>query len=445
MANLVDLDELALRCRDEQARQYIDEAVRCYKAGAYRSCIVSTWNAVVFDYLHKLRELEMSGDKNAQLILENFEVIRTGGDSKLKEALDFERNVLEVAASGFELLTPLEKIDLKRIQDDRNRCAHPSMQSPEAPYHPTAELARSHMRNAVEILLEKEPVQGKAAFARICAEIKSMYFPENKDDAINHFRSGPLNRARKGLLRSLLCGITISFLNEELENDERKRQIAAIGAIIEMHRGVSEEIFRADMPQIFRRTDDKKLLILLLYCRRISFAWDVLDAATKGRVSRYLATVEEINLVLAIAYAMDIPELKDMALTRITSIPAKELCKIIAAKPLREYIPFAIDHFSGAGSYRSAEFLGQSLILPLSSLYTNKDINDILLAVKGNGQIWDAGGMPEILLNLLGKTLLLQSETTPAWQDLLIFLKDKRVDDYFVLEKKMSEVGMWPV
>jgi len=60
MANLIDVDELTLRCRDEQARKYIDEAVRCYKAGAYRSCIVSTWNAVVFDYLHKLNELEMT-------------------------------------------------------------------------------------------------------------------------------------------------------------------------------------------------------------------------------------------------------------------------------------------------------------------------------------------------------------------------------------------------
>lgn len=54
----VDLDELVLRCRDEQARQYIAEAVACYRAGAFRACIVMTWTAVVFEYIHKLRELE---------------------------------------------------------------------------------------------------------------------------------------------------------------------------------------------------------------------------------------------------------------------------------------------------------------------------------------------------------------------------------------------------
>jgi hypothetical protein len=76
---LIDLDELVLRCRDEQARQYIEEAVACYKAGAYRSCIVSTWVAVVYDYIHKLRELEMTGDKNARRKIEEYEKIRAGG------------------------------------------------------------------------------------------------------------------------------------------------------------------------------------------------------------------------------------------------------------------------------------------------------------------------------------------------------------------------------
>jgi hypothetical protein len=43
---LADLDELILRCRSKQARQYIAEAVACYRAGAFRSCIVATWVVV---------------------------------------------------------------------------------------------------------------------------------------------------------------------------------------------------------------------------------------------------------------------------------------------------------------------------------------------------------------------------------------------------------------
>lgn len=62
---LADLDELILRCRTKEAKEYVTEAVACYRVGAFRSCIVATWVAVVFDFLNKLEELELTGDKQA--------------------------------------------------------------------------------------------------------------------------------------------------------------------------------------------------------------------------------------------------------------------------------------------------------------------------------------------------------------------------------------------
>ncbi len=73
---LIDLDELVLRCKDQEARKYIAEAVVCYKNGAYRACIVTTWIAVVYDFVYKLRQLELTGDKNAKLNFRNFENAR---------------------------------------------------------------------------------------------------------------------------------------------------------------------------------------------------------------------------------------------------------------------------------------------------------------------------------------------------------------------------------
>src|SRR4028118_107983 len=71
----IDLDELIVLCRDKLAKKIIQEAVACYRAGAYRSCIVATWNAIVFDFLHKLRELERSGNGEATNTLQYFENI----------------------------------------------------------------------------------------------------------------------------------------------------------------------------------------------------------------------------------------------------------------------------------------------------------------------------------------------------------------------------------
>ena len=158
----IDLDELILRCRDKLSRKFIQEAVSCYRAGAFRSCIVATWNAVVFDFLHKLRELELFGDPEAAKLLKEFDNLRSSG-KQYKELWQFESKIPEIALTKFELISTVEKADIERLLDDRSRCAHPSMTSLEEPFEATAELARYHLRSAVTHLLERPPVQGRVA------------------------------------------------------------------------------------------------------------------------------------------------------------------------------------------------------------------------------------------------------------------------------------------
>lgn len=62
---LADLDELLLKCRNSPSRVQIEEAIACYNAGAYRACIVTAWIAVVYDFLFKLNELELTGDADS--------------------------------------------------------------------------------------------------------------------------------------------------------------------------------------------------------------------------------------------------------------------------------------------------------------------------------------------------------------------------------------------
>lgn len=148
---LEDLDELTLRCRDQKARLYITEAVASYRAGAFRSAIVAAWIAVCFDVIEKFRELALAGDKEAEKQVQELDATRRSGD--LTHALKFERALLELARDKFELISPLEYIDLARLQADRNRCAHPSLTSDEQAYVPSAELARLHLHSAVTHLL----------------------------------------------------------------------------------------------------------------------------------------------------------------------------------------------------------------------------------------------------------------------------------------------------
>jgi hypothetical protein len=261
----IDLDELIVRCRDKQAKKFIKEAVACYKAGAYRSCIVATWNAVVFDFLHKLRELALLGDKEASQLLQQFEKLRT--EKKLKELWQFESDIRKKVLKPFELLSIVEMSDIERLFEDRSRCAHPSMTSLEEPFEATAELARYHLRSSVTHLLERPPVQGRAARDRIFEDIKSEYFPTDSELAIKYFEKSPLARARVSLIRDIIVGLTVNLLTENFPEEERMRQFSAIHAISRIYPEKAREILNEKLSDIIisKVTDDNwdKVIIYL--------------------------------------------------------------------------------------------------------------------------------------------------------------------------------------
>jgi len=256
---LHDLEELVLKCRDERGRAYIGEAVGCYRAGSYRAAIVATWIAVAFDIIDKLRELSLSGDKEAKRLTAEFETIRKSHDPA--RSLAFERKLLAIARDGFELISPLEYQDLERIQEDRHRCAHPSHTSDSEIFSPSAELARLHIRSAIEILLMHEPAQGKPALDGLLKEISSPYFPDNKKDAIKILEKGPLKRARPSLVRNLVIVIVKSMLVPEADFRLFWRLRAALQCAKSLQPDVWRKTLAADMTRLYRPLSSNDELI----------------------------------------------------------------------------------------------------------------------------------------------------------------------------------------
>lgn len=443
---LVDVDGLVLRCRDENARLYICEAVSCYKSGAYRACIVSTWNSVVFDFLHKLRELELTGDAKAKSILKRFEEIRVAGEARLKDALEFERDIINVALEDFELLTPIEAIDLERLRDDRNRCAHPSMLSDGVPYNPTAELARTHLRAAVEILLEKEPVQGKAAFARICDDIKSEYFPKQKTEAVVRLSEGPLKRARRPLIKNLIVGITKSILNEECGLSESKRQRTALAAIIEIHRGISEEVLKIELPKIVSALADDHLAMLIVFCKNITEAWEILPRSVQQKLLNYVTNQPSDNkLVMSLAGALYIDELKAAACSRVKDLPIESFALLVKGLPVPELVPLVIEMFQNVLSFRRAEYVIDNLVIPMSRFMRAGDVVKVLTAIASNSQIWDASGIQGSIVRFFEETQHVLDECKDDWIELLrsldvLYWDEDKSEWYKTLKEHCSQL-----
>lgn len=443
-SGLLDLEVLVLRCRDARSRDYVREAVACYGAGAYRACVVATWIAVVFDVLGKLRELDLTGDPRAHAKLKEFEEIRAGGEGKLKEASEFERGIL-LKAQEFELLTPLEVTDLKRLQEDRHRCAHPSMQSFDDAYQPTAELARTHLRNAVEILLQREPVQGRAAQTRIFGDIKSTYFPSDIAQARTYLETGPLRRARDALVRDLVVGLTKAYLNDEaLPDPERRRMIAGLGAIVEMHRAASETVLRTKVPEVMLSVPDDRFWAVLGYFRGVAEAWDLSNEAVRGRARAFLAVPQDGTQLLAraVGQAVHVPALEQDALRRLAGVGSSDFAMLVEQGPSPYYVPRAIQEFGTPRSFKNAESLFESLVLPLAGVLTSTQLREVLKAIQMDGRIWSADKSPALVLRLLVATEKLRADTMADWQKLASFLVVNK-PQYKSLLETMTTIGMW--
>ena len=93
---------------------------------------------------------------------------------------------------------------------------------------------------------------------------------------------------------------------------------------------------------------------------------------------------------------------------------------IISSHPRKEFVAPGIRLYSQAGSFRDAEQLGYSVLLPLSTLFGADDIKATLEAVSGNGQIWNAAGTPNILEHLLNNTRPLLAQCRKYWEEFIV-------------------------
>jgi len=291
---LSDLDELVLKCRDEKAKNYIREAVSCYKSGAFRSAIVSTWVAVAFDIIDKLKDLSLAGDKEAEKQLDEFEKARKAGD--IAKSLKFERDILQISRDKLELISHVEYIDLERLQQDRNRCAHPSMTSDSEIFKPSAELARVHIRSAVEHLLQYPPAQGKSALEGLIKEVDSQYFPADVGKALTSLKNSPIYRARETLVRNFVVVLLKKMLSDPEDYKKNMQLASALSAISKMYNAVFDSTLTDKLSNIVKTIEDEDLHRVFDLLRNLSESWEYLDDDVKQKIQSYVESLPKGRL-----------------------------------------------------------------------------------------------------------------------------------------------------
>lgn len=374
-ARLENLDELVIACRSNASKELISEAVICYEGGAVRSAIVATWTAVFFDILDKVRELSVGGDPSASAIVECFEKAEANRD--VSALLKFEREVLEIVRRELELLSDFEFQDIRRIQEDRHRCAHPTLDGDGNRFVPAPELARLHIVNAITMLLKQPPVQGKAALEDVVATVTSSLFPTNLEKAINAIRQTGLGNPRASLLRNVL----IVFLKKRLRPDKGtfpfNFQIAII-AILEMHRKEAFSIFKIELPRIIRSMDDEELSNVLLFLSYAKELVPLIETDQLNRIKNYVLEMPSDKLD-NIDCALRIPELRSEAEMRVNRTTLKEIEECIFFTLPDELVDRLIDLLRHAKSFDDANNICSELRKNLGDL--GKDQKESIISI----------------------------------------------------------------
>jgi hypothetical protein len=402
---LVDLDELVLKCKSLEAKTYISEAVKCYKIGAFKAAIVSTWIAVVYDFIHKLRLLEVAGDIRAGKKLAEFEKAR----NNIKLALEFERKLLDSAQQEFELLTPLELIDFNRLQEDRNRCAHPSMRSLEEIYEPSAELARYHLTNSVIHLLQHSPVQGKYALAKLQAETLSETFPVEYKKAVEIFRNGALGNPKDSLLRDYIIS-TVRAMFDKLYTERQLHQFAsALMAIRDLHGYKADEILKEVCSRTIAGVDDQEFKMVIQFICFFGDSWQYLPENIRIKIETFTVRLNDSH-VDTILLALRNPNLEKYAIKCIDNLSIGGLKNIVAQNPQPYLLPKAIELLELSTNPILIDDCASSLLRPLIDFIKPKEIEQLFRLGTSSQQIRENNEIKRVLELLTRAAILTKNE-----------------------------------
>lgn len=396
------LEELYLRCRNDSSKGHILEAINCYKAGAYRSCIITTWIALVYDFVEKVNELALTGDKEAINIKNDIE--RNRINNNIQHFLGFEKSVLQTMRQKFELLSPIEYKMLERLNEDRNLCAHPSMIGEGVPFEATAELARYHLTNVIDFVLATPPVQGKAALDNIFKKLDSNYFPIERSEIKTALVEGPLGRAKESLNRQFFKRLFYNYISSEGSSLNREKYQNALVVFWELNKAIVESEFSKYTQNIL---DDNKKHAFFNICNllaNIPTLYSSLSELNKSKIRNYVLQDAPVHLL---SLLNSVNDFRGVIKQRIDCFGEVELLEFIQKYPntsfkldnLRYSIKKIIGCFGKSGSYREAEGRFKNILYFVPSL-TENDINEIIEATLNNDQISEAFLLGELYVQL---------------------------------------------
>jgi hypothetical protein len=392
---LANFEELILKCVDNNSRSHIREATRCYEAGAYRAAIVAAYISVCFDLIEKLKFLALSGDGEAKAKTTELEKLQKqqarGDQTAIPGLLSFERGLPLLFRDKFEFFGLIEYDHIDRLMTDRNRCAHPTFLHTEEPYHPSAEVARLHIRNALDLVLTQEPKQGKAALESMRLMICSEYFPKIESEVAIRIESSPLKSGRDILVRAFVDDASFGIATKDNPYYTKAAAVKAIEAVVALRPGVAFERYRTNIGKLLVETDKVAVRYGALMAIRSPEIANVLADAARSPLKIFITNPVGVSKASALERSLKIEWLRDFAKSEIAKLNSEEIRKA-RIPPADEIVERAVEIIVSVKNYEAANKVSDDL-LSIMKYLTEDQIERILQAAEdGTADLSDAYG-----------------------------------------------------
>ena len=412
-----DIDLLVHDVREPESRRLILEAITAYRSGALRSAIISTWIASVFDIFAKLRELASLGESAAIVFVKELdEAIEKRNIAKLQK---IETTLLEESQKIVNIFSQQDLQGLKRLQEDRNQCAHPAMIENGSLYDITPEQVRAHIVYVLKNLLIQAPLQGKSAILRFENDLLGKSFPLDSAEIELYLKQRYVDKAKDSLVISLIKGIFIAPFGSEHARFSGKTQLLAksFKALSDLKTHLFESEMKSFVANYLEGVSEDRLLFICPFIKVDRRVWDWAGESTRIKIRMRIQNSTPEELRLACAYdALYIHELAETLLKKFPTNDSLAATDIVSASPSPQLVSVAIQTYQSSASYRMAERLGQSIIIPLTKFFTVDSICEILRVAQHNRQINQASGTEGVLQHVFNETSHLFEETKQHWE-----------------------------
>ncbi|MGG2082193.1 hypothetical protein [Lysinibacillus pakistanensis] len=152
------LEEALNNVINEKTKFYLKEVVSCYFNNNYRSCIVSMYTTVMYDFLDKLIKMrDIYNSEEAKRLLEEIELMQKDKNTLYS---NIESKILE-GIQQINLLNPLEIEQVNDLKKARNNAAHSVFKNEYELFNPTKEQTLAHLRNMFDAVFTKDIILSK--------------------------------------------------------------------------------------------------------------------------------------------------------------------------------------------------------------------------------------------------------------------------------------------